>query len=62
MTHESRMECVVIGIPDERRGSLVKALVVLKEGFSADELLAKELRNSVKKRLDPLNIPVHWSL
>ena len=47
-THESVMECAVIGIPDEQRGSLVKALVVLKEGFSADELLAKELQDFVK--------------
>ena len=40
-THESEIECAVIGFPDERLGSLAKALVVMKEGFSADELLAK---------------------
>ena len=48
-THESVMECTVIGFPDERLGSLAKALVVMKEGFSADELLAKELQDFVKK-------------
>ena len=53
MTHESVMECAVIGFPDERRGSLVKALVVLKEGFSADELLTKELQDFVKKTIAP---------
>ena len=57
MTHESVMECAVIGIPDERRGSLVKALVVLKEGFSADELLAKELQDFVKKTIAPFKYP-----
>ena len=57
MTHESRMECVVIGIPDEQRGSLVKALVVLKEGFSADEQLAKELQDFVKKTIAPFKYP-----
>ena len=35
-THESVMECTVIGFPDERLGSLAKYLVVIKEGFSAD--------------------------
>ena len=48
MAHESLMECTVIGFPDERLGSLVKALIVMKEGFSADELLAKELQDFVK--------------
>ncbi len=57
MTHESVMECAVIGIPDEQRGSLVKALVVLKEGFSADELLAKELQDFVKKTIAPFKYP-----
>jgi 2-aminobenzoate-CoA ligase len=57
MTHESVMECAVIGIPDERRGSLVKALVVLKEGFSTDELLAKELQDFVKKTIAPFKYP-----
>ena len=57
MTHESVMECAVISIPDEQRGSLVKALVVLKEGFSADELLAKELQDFVKKTIAPFKYP-----
>ena len=57
MTHESVIECAVIGIPDEQRGSLVKALVVLKEGFSADELLAKELQDFVKKTIAPFKYP-----
>ena len=48
-THESVMECAVIGFPDERLGSLAKALVVMKEGFSVDELLAKELQDFDKK-------------
>ena len=57
MTHESVLECAVIGFPDEQRGSLVKALVVLKEGFSADELLAKELQDFVKKTIAPFKYP-----
>ena len=52
MTHESVMECVVICIPDERRGSLVKALVILNEVFSADEL-----QDFVKKTIAPFKYP-----
>jgi len=32
-------------------------LVVLKEGFSADELLAKELQDFVKKTIAPFKYP-----
>ena len=52
--HQSVLECAVFGIPDEKWGELVKAVIVLKEGqsVSADELIAH-----VRQRLANYKIP-----
>jgi 2-aminobenzoate-CoA ligase len=36
LTHDAVAECAVVGAPDEERGQIVKAFVVLKPGASAD--------------------------
>ena len=36
LAHEAVAECGVIGAPDEERGQIVKAFVVLQPGFTAD--------------------------
>ncbi|ATW27500.1 AMP-binding protein [Candidatus Formimonas warabiya] len=51
MQHEAVLEAAVIGVPDELRGEIVKAFVVLKPGSFNKEALAQELQNFVKKRL-----------
>lgn len=57
MKHESVAESAVIGIPDENRGEIVKAFVVLRPGYEASDDLAKELRNFVKKNLSGHEYP-----
>lgn len=49
--HPSVLETAVIGKPDPERTEIVKAFVVLKVGYAANEALAEELKTYVRKRL-----------
>lgn len=49
--HPSVQFAAVIGEPDELRTEIVKAFVVLREGFAPSEELAREIQNFVKTRL-----------
>jgi len=55
--HPAVMECAVTGVPDEMRGNLVKATVVLRPGFEASDALKKELQDFVKKETAPYKYP-----
>jgi len=55
--HPAVMECAVTGVPDELRGNLVKATVVLKKGYEPSEELKKELQDYVKKVTAPYKYP-----
>ena len=57
MQHEAVAEAAVVGKPDELRGEVVKAYVVLKLGFYAGDALAEELSSFVKKRLSAHEYP-----
>ena len=49
--HPSVLETAVIGKPDPERTEIVKAFVVLKAGYAANEALEEELKTYVRKRL-----------
>jgi acetyl-CoA synthetase len=51
MGHKAVAEAAAVGVPDERRGEVVKAFVVLREGFAPSSELAKELSEFVKGNL-----------
>ncbi|QCI66423.1 AMP-binding protein [Phreatobacter stygius] len=57
LSHPAIAECGVVGQPDEERGTIVKAYVVLKPGFAADKVLAEELQAFVKAEIAPYKYP-----
>jgi acyl-coenzyme A synthetase/AMP-(fatty) acid ligase len=56
MEHPAVAEAAAVGAPDPERGSVVKAVVVLREGAPSDEL-ARELREHVKSVTAPYKSP-----
>jgi 2-aminobenzoate-CoA ligase len=55
--HPDVVECGVVGAPDERRGTVVKAYVVLRFGVSADDATVKKLQAYVKQAIAPYKYP-----
>lgn len=50
-------EVAVVGSPDEERGQIVKAFVVLAEGADVSDDLAESIQNHVKRTLAPYKYP-----
>ena len=59
MTHPAVVECAITGVPDDVRGMVVKATVVLSKDYKdkAGEDLVKELQNHVKHVTAPYKYP-----
>jgi 2-aminobenzoate-CoA ligase len=57
LCHEAVAECGVIGKPDETRGMIVKAFVVLKSGFIGDGAMVETLQAHVKATIAPYKYP-----
>lgn len=59
MTHPAVIECAITGVPDDIRGMVVKATVVLKDTWKnrGGEELIKELQNHVKRETAPYKYP-----
>ena len=59
MTHPAVVECAITGVPDDIRGMVVKATVVLHEKWKrrAGDELKKELQEHVKHETAPYKYP-----
>lgn len=60
MTHPAVVECAVTGVPDEVRGQIVKATIVLSKEYRDTEdkdALIREIQNHVKKVSAPYKYP-----
>jgi 2-aminobenzoate-CoA ligase len=57
LLHASVQECAVVGLPDEDRGQVVTAFVVLKPGTERSAAAAKELQDFVKREIAPYKYP-----
>ncbi len=57
LEHDSVMESAVIGVPDETRGQLVKAYIILAEGVAPSDALATEIQDFCKNLTAPYKYP-----
>jgi 2-aminobenzoate-CoA ligase len=57
MSHPDVFECAVIGAPDEARGHIVQAHVVLNDGVGPDDETVKRLQDHVKATIAPYKYP-----
>ena len=57
LEHSAVAECGVVGQPDAERGQIVKAYVVLNQGFTPDAALTRALQEHVKATVAPYKYP-----
>ncbi len=57
LSHPDVAECAVVGAPDQDRGQIVEAHVVLRAGASADAICARRLQDHVKAMIAPYKYP-----
>ena len=59
MTHPAVVECAITGVPDEIRGQVVKATIVLAKDYKdkASDALIKEIQDHVKRVTAPYKYP-----
>jgi acyl-coenzyme A synthetase/AMP-(fatty) acid ligase len=57
VAHPAVAEAAVVAAPDDERGSIVRAVVVLRDGYEPGEGLARELQDHVKATTAPYKYP-----
>ena len=57
VAHAAVAEAAVVAAPDEERGAVVRAVVVLRDGYAASDALVRELQDHVKSQTAPYKYP-----
>jgi 2-aminobenzoate-CoA ligase len=57
LQHALVAECAVVGLPNEERGQIVAAYVVLRDGAVNGEAMKRELQDLVKAQIAPYKYP-----
>jgi acyl-coenzyme A synthetase/AMP-(fatty) acid ligase len=57
VSHSAVAEAAVVAAPDAERGSVVRAVVVLRDGYAPSDALAGELQEHVKAQTAPYKYP-----
>ncbi|MGA9858533.1 MAG: AMP-binding protein [Solirubrobacteraceae bacterium] len=57
VSHDAVAEAAVVAAPDDERGAVVRAVVVLRDGYDATESLVTELQDHVKHETAPYKYP-----
>jgi 2-aminobenzoate-CoA ligase len=57
LEHPAVLECGVVGLPDDVRGQVVSAFVVLREGHQPGEVMTRDLQDWVKEHIAPYKYP-----
>jgi acetyl-CoA synthetase len=57
VSHDAVAEAAVVAAPDDERGSVVRAVVVLRDGFAPSDTLTAELQDHVKQETAPYKYP-----
>ncbi|HXU30701.1 MAG TPA: 2-aminobenzoate-CoA ligase, partial [Thermoanaerobaculia bacterium] len=57
LEHPKVAECAVVGMPDEQRGQIVKAFVVLAPGVEPSDETIRELQDFAKSQIAPYKYP-----
>jgi acyl-coenzyme A synthetase/AMP-(fatty) acid ligase len=55
--HDAVAEAAVVAAPNDERGAVVRAVVVLRDGYAASDVLARELQDHVKAQTAPYKYP-----
>jgi 2-aminobenzoate-CoA ligase len=57
LEHPAVAECGVVGAPDAERGTIIKAFIVLRPGYTKDDTLTRTLQDFVKQSIAPYKYP-----
>lgn len=57
ISHPAVAEAAAVGAPDPERGQVVRAVLVLKDGYEGSDALARELQDHVKEVTAPYKYP-----
>ena len=57
VSHPAVAEAAVIGIPDELKGNVIWAYVILRQGYEGSDRLVDELKQHVRHETGPITVP-----